>query len=359
MIRSTILNVQHISLKVLLIFLFIGLATQAFTQPLQDSTLNNLVLPANFKTCESGTLGEVKKFGGGKQSIILVPGIGFGWQQYKSIISYYQSRYSVYAITPAGFNGTASPAMPDTSVKYDQLTWTNGIVTGILNLIEKEQLNKPIIIAHFVTGTQVGFNLSINHADKIGKVIIIGGAPYRYYATPRNNNWNDLDWEQEKKLTAEQRSFITESWIAPKWFKTVTKKTWDDNMWTPDDYCRSKSDGEKLFRVSAEVPVQIMIRYLIEWGTYDASDKYSQIKSPMLMLIPDFNGVISPDPEDSLACKNAEAKKYLNYYHKDIWKQAEQAGNPLLRFITIPDTRIYMWYDKPKETFKAIDDFLK
>ncbi|MBK9985222.1 MAG: hypothetical protein IPP15_23210 [Saprospiraceae bacterium] len=40
------------------------------------------------------------------------------------------------------------------------MPWTNGIETGIINLIEKENLHKPIILAHFVTGTQVALNLA-------------------------------------------------------------------------------------------------------------------------------------------------------------------------------------------------------
>lgn len=340
------------------IYLFLLSATLSFAQ-VQDTALNNLVHPSGYKTCPLGELGSVKKYGHAKPTMILVPGIGFGSAVFESFIAHYKSSYTIYAITPAGFGGTSAPPMPEAGVKYAERSWTNGIVTGILNLIEKENLSKPVIVGHFVTGTQVAFSLAINYPDKIGSAIIIGGAPYRYYASPKNGSYTEVDWEKELVLTPEKRSAVTELYWAPKWFKTVTQKTWDDNMWTPEDYCRDSIAGKRLFQTSAAVPLPVMIRYLIEWGAYDANEKYKQIKVPMLILVPDFKGILMNDAKDTSSCKSPTAKAYLNYYHKDIWIKAKQAGNPMLQFETIPDTRIFMWYDHPRATYKTIKKFLK
>ncbi len=123
------------------ITLFISM--QCYSQSmgnLQDSTLNNLVHPAGYKTCRLGELGSVKKSGTGDQAMILIPGLGFGGEVFKSFIDHYEKNYTVYAITPAGFAGTPAPPMPGPSTTYSELTWTNGIVTGVLNLIERENL---------------------------------------------------------------------------------------------------------------------------------------------------------------------------------------------------------------------------
>lgn len=346
-------------LNTLLLILFLIQNTFAQTISMQqDSTLNNLVHPTGYKTCNLGELGKINKSKTGKQSMILIPGIGFGEEVLKDFADNYKRDYTVYSITPAGFGETPAPLMPDTSVKYIELTWTNGIVTGILNLIAKNKLVKPIIIANFVTATQVALNLSLNHADKIGKIIIIGGSPYRYYPSQKDGQWRD--WENEKVLTPKDRGNLVEKYWAPVWFKTVTQKTWDDNMWTAEDYCKDSITGKKLFQQSAAVPLQVMIRYLIEWMAYDVSDQYKEIKTPTLILMPDFKELLTPSDTTNIeVCKRASAKQYLKYvFQSEAWKKAIDSGNPMIQIQTIPGTRIFMWYDNPNETFKAINNFL-
>ena len=116
--------------------------------------------------------------------------------------------------------------------------------------------------------------------------------------------------------------------------------------------------GKQLFQISAAVPLQVMVRYLLEWGAFDANEKYAQIKVPLLVLIPDFKGIFDNNAVDTAACKKPAAKAYLNYYHKAIWEKAKQAQNPLLQFVTIPGTRIFMWYDNPKAIYRSINKFL-
>ncbi len=347
---------KHIFISLIFFLLF----QNAFAQnifPAQDSSLNNLILPREYITCKIGELGDVKKYGDGKQSMILIPGLGFGREVFKDFITHYGKDFTIYAITPAGFAGTPAPPIPDTSITYAQLTWTNGIVTGILNLIEKEKLNKPIIVAHFVTATQVALNLAINYPDKIGKVVIISGSPYRYYPGMKDGQYND--WQNEKVYTAKQRANLVEAYWAPKWLKTVTKKTWDDNMWTSEDYSKDSNIGNQLFKTSADVPVQVMIRYLIEWMTYDVSQKYKELKIPTLILTPDFRELLTPsDSANKESCKSAEAKQYLKYFHQVSWQKAKDSGNPMFQFQIVPDSGIFMWYDNPKNVYQFINTFL-
>lgn len=346
--------------KVGLLFLTLVLSQKIFAQapPLQDSSLNNLVHPAGYKMAVLGKLGAVKKYGRGKQAMIIIPGLGFGLEVFDSFIKQYKGKYTIYAVTPAGFAGTAAPPMQDAPVKYTELTWTNGIVQGLLGLIEKKKLDKPIIVAHFVTATQVALNLALNYPDKIGKVIIIGGSPYRYYPGQKKDG-SYSDWEYEIKYTPKQRGQIIEFYWAPKWFKTVTKKTWDDNMWTPDDYCKDSVINKQLFKTSANVPIQIMVHYLIEWMAYDVTDKYKSIKVPVLILIPDFKGLLFDSDPSAISCTNPAAKQYLKYFHQQNWMRAKESGNGRIQLQIIPDTRIFMWYDNPIATYNAINKFLE
>ncbi len=344
--------------KIFTLLFFLLLTSALFAQnALQDSTLNNLIHPPGYKTCTLGELGDIKKTGNGNQTMILIPGLGFGADVFDDYMKENEDNYTMYALTPAGFDGTPAPPMPDTSVKYADLPWTNGIVTGILSLIEKEKLNKPIIVAHFVTGTQVALNLALNHPDKIGKVIIMSGSPYRYYASRKSDGtW---DWDIEKQVTLEQRGNMIENYWAPKWFKTVTKKTWDDNMWTHEDYCKDSTTGAQFFKSSADVPLQVMIRYLIEWMAYDPSERYKEITVPTLILIPDFHGIkLIPDSVSATPTVN-NSKQYLKYFHQHPWTRAKESGNELIQVHTVPDTRLFMWYDNPDGVYSRINNFIR
>ncbi len=321
----------------------------------QDSTLNNLVHPKAYQTCQLGELGRVQKSGSGKQSVILIAGLGFGGDVFGELARHLSAKYAVYAVTPAGFAGSSAPPMPDSGTSYAELSWCKGIVTGILNLIDREQLTKPIIVGHFVTGTQVALNLALEHSGKIGKVVIIGGSPYCYYATRKADG--TFDWTSEYK--PKQRSKMADEWWAPKWFKTVKKSTWDNNMWTPDDYCKDSLAGTELFRQSAEVPLQVMVRYLIEWHALDVTDRFREFTIPTLVLIPDFKGIqTGSDSANASLNGSARTKAYLKYFHQASWKAAKEAGNPLITVEEIPDTRIFMWYDNPEGVYGAIDTFL-
>lgn len=343
----------------LFVFLFSGLGAgyaQAISMQ-QDSTLNNLVLANGTITCKTGEAGKINKTGKGKQSIILIAGFGFGEAELRPLISHLEDNYTIYTITAAGFAGTAPPSIPDSSVKYSQLTWTRGIVKSILQLIQTEKLIKPCIIAHFVIATQAALILESDYPDKIGKVIIISGSPYRYYASQQNGLWTD--WEHEYKLSPAQRENLVEKYWAPEWFKTITKKTWDENMWTPEDYCSDKNTGEAIFNSSAAVPVQVMIRYILEWMAYDPGENYKRITTPTLLLIPDFKNIFTvADSTDTATCKKANAKQYLKYFHQQSWQDVMSSGNPAFHFQKISNTGIFMWLDNPEQTFQSIDAFL-
>jgi pimeloyl-ACP methyl ester carboxylesterase len=343
-----------VTLILLLLTFFLSRAVPAqgqFNPALQDASLNNLVLPADYKTGKLGELGAVKIAGSGKQTMILISGWGFGAEVFDNFIKENRKKYTMYAVTPAGFGGTPAPPMPDVSVNYAALTWTRGIVDGVLGLIEKEKLNKPVIVAHFTTGSQVALDLALYHPDKIGKVIIMGGLPYRYYR-PRQ----DTAWGREQKYTPEQRLKVLEVAFIP-WFKTVTRKTWDAGNHRPVEYSADPAAGQKLFDLSAKVPVPVMVRYLLEFYAYDISAHYSEIKAPVLVLLPSFSESFFQETYDVFGAPSK--RDWMKYYFLESWNSARESKNPLLEFQTIPNTHLFLWYDNPKDTYRAISDFVR
>ena len=309
----------------------------------QDDSLNNLALPADYKTGKQGELGAVKKAGSGKQTLILIAGWGFGAEVFDNFIRANSKNYTIYAVTPAGFGGTAAPPVPAAGIKYSENTWTGGIVTGILNLIEKEKLEKPVIAGHFVTGSQAALDLALYHPDKIGKVIIMGGMPLRYLGAGP-----DTISGKERVISLEKREAFTR-WYADNWFKTVTKNTWDKGNHQPAEYSAGPATGQKLFDLSAKVPVPVMVRYLLEFHAYDISAHYAEIKVPVLILLPSFSDSFLKEPQDSLG--GPRTREWMKNYFLECWNGMRDSKNPLIAFQTIPHTHLFLWYDNPKDTY--------
>ena len=337
-------------LMVMGLFLFQPAAAQELDRSRQDGSLNNLALPAGYTTGKQGELGAVKKAGRGKQAMILIAGWGFGGEVFDNFLKENSKNYTMYAVTPAGFGGTAAPPVPIAGVRYSEATWTGGIVTGVLSLIEKEKLKNPVIVGHFVTGTQAALDLAIFHPDRIGKVILIGGMPLRYLG-----GGPDTISGQENVISLEKREAFAR-WYADNWFKTVTKHTWDQGNHQPAEYSADPAAGQKLFDLSAKVPVSVMVRYLLEFHAYDRSANYAEIKTPVLVLLPSFSETFFKGSQDSLG--EPRTREWMKNYFLESWNRMRESKNPLIEFQTIPRTHIFLWYDNPKDTYRAIFNFI-
>jgi hypothetical protein len=127
-------------------------------------------------------------------------------------------------------------------------------------------------------------------------------------------------------------------------------------MWTASDYCINEASGNRLFKASAETPLPVAVRYLMEWFAFDVSDRYKEIKVPVLALVPDFEKMLPVGDSAATASCN---KLYLKYYHQISWRPATESGNKLLTVREIPETRLFMWLDNPRAVFGAIDSFLQ
>src|SRR5213078_554471 len=101
--------------------------------------------------------------GSGKRTLILVPGMYSGASSFDSFIDRNQTQYKFFLVTPPGINGTPSRAMPTRGTSFSELTWTRSLERDLLNLIRKEKLAKPIIVAERQTAAQAAIELAIQH----------------------------------------------------------------------------------------------------------------------------------------------------------------------------------------------------
>src|SRR4030067_1470682 len=126
-------------------------------------------------------------------------------------------------------------------------------------------------------------------------------------------------------------------YFAPKWFKTVTRETWDDNNFLPGDSAVNPGRGLRLWREAAAPKLHVWVRYLCEFNAQDITLELDQVTVPTLKLEPGLEGI-----------KDHPDQNYMeNYCHKGWEGYLEK--NPKITVKTIPNSRVCLWFDQPQE----------
>lgn len=320
---------------ILILYFTAGLAQPKNTPP--DTTINNLIHTPGYKTSEYGSIPEYIRYGSGARTLILIPGWGFDASVFQDFMAANKDNYTMYAITIPGFGKTTAPPMPPEGTSYGAQSWNKGVIMGILQLIEKEKLQKPVIIGHFTLGTQLALRIAIDYPEKTGSVIIIGGQA-KFIGVM---NGKTADLPLDKMVLAADR------YTGPMWFKHISKDDFDKGNYVPETYSLDSLKGAQLWQQSAGIPLPVMIRYLCEYIASDLKAELDKIKCPALILRAMFN-------DDIL---QASANSYLRLQFIDTWKDAS-VKNPLIQVTDIPGAGTFIWKDKPGEVYSLINKFL-
>ena len=302
----------------------------------QDPSLNNLVHPAGTKTTPLDTLGKVKKVGEGKRVLLLIPGIGFGDDIWSEFMERHTKDFTMYAVTLPGFGDTAPLPIPPEKSQYAETPWTQSTVRAIVNLLEQEHIDRLSIVAHWALATQIALRLALEHPNRVESVILVGGVLKVYYDnSPAMLNWTD-----------NQRSQFVEG-MSQRWFKTVTRRTWDDNNFMSYDYAINPRRGLFLWREAQAPSLTVWIRYLLEFYSVDLTPKLKDLRVPTLVVQPGFD-----DP----AFYVDDKRNYMRNLCHDSWKGAEELSKQL-KFVKIPESRLFVMLDRPEELDRVLKSF--
>ncbi len=303
----------------------------------QDPSLNNLRHPPGTETVAEGTLGHVGRFGAGRKTMLLIPGIGFGDGVWTEFMERHKTEYTMFAITLPGFGGSKPLAMPSDESKFSDTPWIRSALQAIDSLLDKENIEKVIIVGHWALATQIALRLALDQPDRVEAVVIIGGVLKMYYeSNPATMNW-----------TIEQRRIFADA-MGTRWFKTVTRRTWDDNNFMSYDYAVNPRRGLYLWREAQAPTLPVWVRYLLEFYAMDLSANLKDLRVPALVAQPGFD-----DP----AFYVEPGKNYMRNSCIDSWKGAAEMSS-LLEFVMIPKSRLFIQYDQPEALDRAIAAFL-
>lgn len=326
-------------LAIILLLPEIGLSQQTCVRIMeQDSTLNNLVDPPGYMTTEPGIIGGVIRVGTGSTPMILIAGAGFGADVFQEFMDSHATEYRMFAVTIPGFGGTAAPPTPKEGTSFGEQTWTNNALAGIERLVAQEKIADAIVVGHWLIGTQIAVRYATSHPHKVRGVILLSGTP----------KWNIVDTSYAKYYdTPQKRVASIDGFLASQWFKTVTRETWDDNNFLPQDYAVNPIRALRLWREAAEPPLHVWVRYLCEYNAQDLCPDLQKLTVPVLALKPGLEGIWAETGQNYMVD---------TYLHKS-WDGCVE-NNPKFKSVTIPDSRVCLWYDQPALVDTAIRDFV-
>jgi pimeloyl-ACP methyl ester carboxylesterase len=268
--------------------------------------------------------------------MILIPGLGFGARVFDELTAALGDRYTFFAVTLPGFAGTAAPPSPPATTSLGEQTWTDGALAAIEKLIVDEAIRDPIVVGHWLTGTQLALRLALAHPREIRGVVVLAGAARLHFADAKRN----------EAIAALEKRVAGVDLFAQRWFKTVTRETWDDNNFLPGDYAVHPVRGLRLWREAARPSIHVWVRYLCEFNAQDVTLDLPRLAVPTLFLEPGLEG-LAFEPGQS----------YMEAYLHTSWGASREA-NPHVRVQVVPNARALLWFDQPEATREALARFV-
>lgn len=305
-----------------------------------DRRRNNLELPAHSKILADTQPPQILKKGKGKQTVVLVPGMYSGSNSFDSFIVRNESEYKFYLVTPPGINGTLPRAMPAAGTSFSEMTWTRRLTADLRNLILREKLSKPVIIAERQPGAQAAINLAIEHPEEVGGVVLTGTNLVQAFFSPKDPT------RKAPIAIADRGPLVDESWVA-KWFKYVTPDTWLSGDLRPQLLSTDPARAQTAWDELETAAVQVKIRYLCEFWASDVTQGFDRLQVPVLALIPGFDEKFLADPANGFA-----KPAFLDSWDTLVPK------HPKLELVKIPNARMLLLDDQPKLADDAIAKFV-
>lgn len=304
----------------------------------QDSTLDNLRHAPGYQTAAWNTLGAVSKAGRGSRAMILIPGLGFGADVFDTFVARQADDFTTYAVTLPGFAGTPALPMPSPdSASYAHTSWTRSAVRAILAVMDREGIQQATIVAHWILSSQIALRIALDHPERVDGVVLLAGVAKAYY----DNDTTMLHWP------AARRAAYADA-LGARWFRTVTRRTWDDNNFMTFDYARHPLRALFLWREAASPPLSVWVRYLLEFYAIDLTPDLARLRAPVLVVRPGFDDADFPI-EPGL--------NYMRSLTHDSWRGVDTTTAPIA-FATVPGARLFVMYDNPEDVAREIAPFL-
>ncbi len=320
----------------------------------QSAPLDRMRHPAGTVTGRAG-IAHVEKRGTGPIPLLLLPGAPFGWKAWEGFMKRNESHYTMWAITPAGYDGTNPPAMPEHDANdFTKRPWTDALIADLVALIEKEmtapgKLGPPIVVGHHLMSDAYAVRLAHEHPDLVRGVVAaagMGSFPIPMASAP----------------SAEQRAkYVNENRVP--FFRSVRQNTWNANTFPASSLSIDSERGEALYDAEIDVPIETQLRYYLEYATDDLAPHLRAMRAPLLtlQLKPKMSfDALAPSMKEQLVKQFGsleEAKRNVRF--GGPWDAlAKEMPPALFRLDEVPDSGAFVMDDAPEVFDAALAKFI-
>ena len=123
-------------------------------------------LPAATESFDAGIL-HVDRFGSGKQTLILIPGLGCGAWVWSQTIARFSHDYTIYVVTLPGFDGYPATAQRPLFAAFSHDFW---------KMLDDRAIQSPVVVGHSLGGT-LAITLGEQHAERLRGIVAVDGLP--------------------------------------------------------------------------------------------------------------------------------------------------------------------------------------
>lgn len=261
----------------LLLATLLPLTARGQEAPGATSPPDNLSQPEGMETSPLGTLGHIERRGHGDVHLLLIPGAGFGWSVWEDFMERNADRYTMWAVTAPGYDGTSPPPMPEALDMTDRV-WTRGLMDGLSRLIGREGIDRPVVVGHHILGDYYAQRFALEHSEVISGLVVVGGMPTRPEFRPTEEGGRRPATEAEKAETVHET-------LMPQ-MRHQSREEFRENQLPPHALSRDPELGQELYERQVDNPVSTQLRYFMEWATSNLAPKLGEIGVPVLVIQP-------------------------------------------------------------------------
>ena len=255
---------------------------------------------------------HVFKSGAGARAVVLLPGLASGAYVFDGVVPELAQRYTVYAVTFAGFDGEPPVAAP----------YLDAFDKSIVDLIARERLEKPVVVGHSLGG-HIALRLAEELGDSLGGVLVVDGLPV--FPPPQPGETP----ESRRAAAARFRDGFT---AAP--LDQYTQYVRDFIGFLVIDPRNAALLATRSLRSDRATYGGAAYEYFLE----DLRPDLKKISAPVELVV--------PAPSDAAGPNVASAYKALC------------PGIPKLDIVTIAPSRHFIMYDQPDKFRSTLDAFL-
>ncbi len=210
---------------------------------------------------------HVERMGEGPVDIVLIPGLGCDWTVWRTFMERHADDYTMCAVTLPGMAGTNPPPAPEEGA--GPTPWLDNAVQSIVQVIDEEDLNAPIVIGHSLGGF-LAFRLAHEHPGLMSGVVTVDGLPAIPLGPPG--------------MSIDQRRVMVNNVIASQ-LNAATDEEWEAQ--TRSNMRATSNDPERteeIVDMAMSSGRDVITRYLLEYYASDATTFMGEIKSPALAI---------------------------------------------------------------------------